>query len=242
MLKLDNLDDNTRKALHIAAVMGMSFTPLEIFEVSKKIHAIDHQCDEHETLVGKALKSANEQGILDENVYDSQDECSSDDNSALSEMIVDIGDDNSMHDSAVQYTYTFYHDTWRRVIKSLMLDSWVRDIHMHAAIAIEARVPDNEMRDYSTKVKLFQHWKGSENTIRAAEVALDIGKSFKLLGMNLHSIRVYEDAIDMWKRHDPTEGEERIGGKSILWISKLNYISVCEALVLTFKISQCNDV
>ena len=217
--------------------MGMSFTPFEIFEVSKKTHAIDHQCDEHETLVGKALKSANDQGIRDENIY----ECSSGDNSVLSEMIVDIGDNNSMHDSAVEYLYASYHYTWRRVIKSLMLESWVRGIHMHAATAFEARVPDNDIRDYGTKVKLFQHWKGSENTIRAAEVALDIGKSFKLLGMNLQSIRVYEDAIHMWKRHDPSEGEERIGGKSILWISKSNYISVCEALVLTLKISHYND-
>ena len=139
-------------------------------------------------------------------------------------MIVDIGDDNSMHDSAVEYLYAFYHDTWRRVIKSLMLESWVRGIHMHAATAIEASVPDNDMRDYGTKVKLFQHWKGSENTIRAAVLALDIGKSFKLLGMNLHSIKVYEDAIDMWQRHDPTEGEESIGGKSILRISRIIFL------------------
>jgi hypothetical protein len=65
---------------------------------------------------------------------------------------------------------------------------------------------------YSTKVKLFQHWKGSENTIRAAEVALDIGKSFKLLGMNLHSIKVYEDAIDMWKMKGTVNDEDIVAG------------------------------
>lgn len=118
-------------------------------------------------------------------------------------------DDSSLKDNS----YTFYHDTWRRVIKSLMLDSWIQDIHMHAAMAIETRVPDNAMRDHETKVKIFQHWKGSGNTIRSAVAALDIGKSFKLLGMNRVSISVYEDAIDMWKSSESMEHENMVAGK-----------------------------
>ena len=228
MLRLDNLDDTTRKTLHIAAVLGMSFSMKEILEISGHILSISEENKkEHAVVVRSSLKQAVAEGILDEDIYDSQDDWSLSNGSDMSEMIVDIGDSTGARPRkhlTVQYTYTFYHDTWRRVIKSLMLDSWVRDIHMHAATAIEARVPDNEMRDYGTKVKLFQHWKGSENTIRAAEVALDIGKSFKLLGMNLHSIKLYEDAIDMWQRHDPTEGEDRIGGKSILRISRIIFL------------------
>ena len=46
-----------------------------------------------------------------------------------------------------------------------------------------------------------------------AVAALDIGKSFKLLGMNRVSISVYEDAIDMWKSSESMEHENMVAGK-----------------------------
>jgi len=87
-------------------------------------------------------------------------------------------------------------------------------------MASEARVPDNDRRDNRTKVKLFSHWKGSDDTINAGKVALNVGMSFKLLGMN--SAQVYGEAINMWKRHDPPEGEGRIAGFSPLIFESLD--------------------
>ena len=215
-MRLDNLDDVVRKTLHIAAVLGMTFVLSEILEISEHILCIsDDDKEQHALTIRRSLKAALEEGILDENIRDDENDCGSSKGSVVSNMIIDMDDDEELELdwSLKDNSYTFYHDTWRRVIKSLMLDSWIQDIHMHAAMAIETRVPDNDMRDYSTKVKLFQHWKGSANTIRAAKVALDIGKSFKLLGMNRHSIGVYEDAIDIWKRCKPMEGENIVAGK-----------------------------
>ena len=214
-MRLDNLDDVVRKTLHIAAVLGMTFVLSEILEISEHILCIsDDDKEQHALTIRRSLKAALEEGILDENIRDDENDAGASSNaSVVSNMLVDTRSTKKNDDSLLDYSYTFYHDTWRRVIKSLMLDSWIQDIHMHAAMAIETRVPDNDMRDYSTKVKLFQHWKGSANTIRAAKVALDIGKSFKLLGMNRHSIGVYEDAIDIWKRCKPMEGENIVAGK-----------------------------
>ena len=214
-MRLDNLDDVVRKTLHIAAVLGMTFVLSEILEISEHILCIsDDDKEQHALTIRRSLKAALEEGILDENIRDDENDAGASSNaSVVSNMLVDTRSTKKNDDSLLDYSYTFYHDTWRRVIKSLMLDSWIQDIHMHAAMAIEIRVPDNDMRDYITKVKLFQHWKGSANTIRAAKVALDIGKSFKLLGMNRHSIGVYEDAIDIWKRCKPMEGEDTVAGK-----------------------------
>ena len=223
-MRLDNLDDVVRKTLHIAAVLGMTFVLSEILEISEHILCIsDDDKEQHALTIRRSLKAALEEGILDENIRDDENDAGASSNaSVVSNMLVDTRSTKKNDDSLLDYSYTFYHDTWRRVIKSLMLDSWIQDIHMHAAMAIEIRVPDNDMRDYITKVKLFQHWKGSANTIRAAKVALDIGKSFKLLGMNRHSIGVYEDAIDIWKRRKPMEGEDTVAGKErILCLSLL---------------------
>ena len=223
-MRLDNLDDVVRKTLHIAAVLGMTFVLSEILEISEHILCIsDDDKEQHALTIRRSLKAALEEGILDENIRDDENDAGASSNaSVVSNMLVDTRSTKKNDDSLLDYSYTFYHDTWRRVIKSLMLDSWIQDIHMHAAMAIEIRVPDNDMRDYITKVKLFQHWKGSANTIRAAKVALDIGKSFKLLGMNRHSIGVYEDAIDIWKRCKPMEGEDTVAGKErILCLSLL---------------------
>jgi hypothetical protein len=119
--------------------------------------------------------------------------------------------------------YSFHHDTWRRVILSLLLDSYLQDIHKHAAIAIEDRIGEEDSQDYATQVKLFRHWKESANTVRAAQVALDIGRNFKLLGMNLHSIQIYQDAIEMWKKHEPQViGMKRIAGFSPQVIESLD--------------------
>ena len=222
-MRLDNLDDVVRKTLHIAAVLGMTFVLSEILEISEHILCIsDDDKEQHALTIRRSLKAALEEGILDENIRDDENDAGASSNaSVVSNMLVDTRSTKKNDDSLLDYSYTFYHDTWRRVIKSLMLDSWIQDIHMHAAMAIEIRVPDNDMRDYITKVKLFQHWKGSANTIRAAKVALDIGKSFKLLGMNRHSIGVYEDAIDIWKRRKPMEGEDTVAGKERIFCLSL---------------------
>ena len=226
--RVDNLDDMARKTLHFAAVLGMTFSFNEILEISEHILSISEEGKEkHAIAIHLALQAAVDEGIIDEIVED--DERVDEAEDTISSMMINFrveadggADDTPANEHEGQkrsfdrsggLMYIFYHDMWRRVISSLLLNSRKRDIHKHAAMAIETRFPDEGRRDYRTKVKLFRYWKESGNSINASKLALDIGQSFKLLGLNLHSISVYEDALDMWKKHDPMEGEDTIGGK-----------------------------
>lgn len=208
------MDDLTRRVLHFASVLGHSFEVREIIDIAEHILCVPSE--EKAQLahdIDAALQTAVAEGILDEMVRihdaDEDDECDK-----IKLMTIQC-DSNECDEKEIdtRRVYSFYHSTWQRLILSLLLDSWKRDIHEHAAMAIEARLPNTEQRDYRIKVKLFQHWKESENTVKAADLALDIGQSYKLLGLNQQSIKVYEDALDMWRKDQPAEGEELIAGK-----------------------------
>jgi len=212
LLRIDNLDDLTRKALHFASVLGASFELQEIVEISGHILCIpEEEKEQHSLAIKTSLEAAVEEGILDVTVQDESDV--DEEHSKISMMMIKVDcSDGQIHKYLPRRKYSFYHSTWRRLILSMLLDSWKRDIHKHAAMAIEARSPDPETRDYRTKVKLFQHWKDSEDTLKAADFALDIGQSFKMLGLNLHSIKIYDDALEMWRKHKPSKSEDTIGG------------------------------
>jgi len=214
----------TRKSLHVAAILGMSFTFDELLEVSLQMNGISSAIKEREAyafLLRESMKAAAQEGILNETIVEVKEE--DEVYKAMYNVMVDTdGSTGSIDDHIENVAYSFHHDTWRRINVSLLLDSYVQDIHRHAAIAIEARIPDNDMRDYRTKVKLFSHWKGSDDTIDAGNVALDLGMNFKLLGMNSQSADVYADTINMWKRHEPPEDEERIAGFSPLVLESLD--------------------
>jgi len=213
----------TRMSLHFAAILGMSFKFDELLEVSLRINSIPSSGSEaYANSLKSSMKAATKEGIIDTTIGELEDDGGSEINDSVRSVTVDLSGsvDGSIDLECV--VYSFHHDTWRRVIISLLLDSYIQDIHRQAAMAIEARVPDNDMRDYRTKVKLFSHWKGSDDTINAGKVALDVGMSFKLLGMNSNSAQVYGEAINMWKRHDPPKGEERIAGFSPLIFDSLD--------------------
>ncbi len=217
MQRVDNLDDMTRKVLHFASVLGESFKIREMVEISEHILNIPQKDKEdHFYAIQDALSAAVEDGILYEIVLD--EESVDEERNKIKSMLISVDSKEDFEDETEnRRVYSFCHSTWRRLILSLLLDSWKRDIHKHAAMAIEARSPDANSRDYRTKVKLFQHWKSSENTVKAAELALNIGQSYKMLGLNLHSIKVYDDALNMWRKVQPDEEEDLIAGNFLLF-------------------------
>ena len=101
---------------------------------------------------------------------------------------------------------------------------------MYAASAIEMSVDNLEDADYRTKMRLFSHLKQSGNTYKAADLALNVGKSFTSLGLNLHSMRVYNAALDMWRKnkHD-NDDDEYIAGISLMVLESI-CIACCKIL------------
>ena len=236
--RLDKLDDMTRKILQIAAVLGFSFSCKEIIGTSKQVlsvSAADHM--KHSLAVRRALAAAAKEGIIDKTVEDDETVDGAEDQ--IFNMTIDLAEDEDDNDADGTrcLNYNFYHDTWRRLVLSLLLGSWKRDIHKHAAMSIEAEISYDEIQDYRTKIKLFRHWKDSESTLKAATIGLDIGKSFILLGMSIQSIKIFEDALEMWKRHKPAEGKELVAGKSALFVTGvLAYLFHRTLLLIAFSL------
>ncbi len=208
--RIDELDDFTRKTLHLASVLGHTFTLLEISGISQYAYSVvDGNRAEHIEKIQSSLDAAVKETILDVVVYPCPTQSKPFGMTANAKLT-----DKSTHSQVENKDrhYQFCHDTWRQKILSLLLDSYKRDIHMYAASAIEMSIDNIEEADYRTKMRLFSHLKQSGNTYKAAVLALSVGKSFTNLGLNLHSIRVYNAALDMWRRKHGSADEEYIAG------------------------------
>ena len=205
--RIDELDEFTRKTLHLASVLGKTFSLMEIIGISEHVSSIvEDGRKSHTDKLRRSLDVAVEEGILDEYLPDKVDDSPFYvDNfyiGATSEAKGEVVD-TKIHDILQQEDlyFTFSHDTWRQKILSLLLDAYKQDIHKHAASSLEAKIPDIIMADYRTKMRLFAHLKGSGNCFKAADLAVNIGKGFVYLGLNRQSIRVYDEALDMWRKN-----------------------------------------
>jgi hypothetical protein len=101
-------------------------------------------------------------------------------------------------------TYLFSHDVWRSTILELMLEKRKQAIHRRIALMLEVDCVDNKM-DYVSRVRLFAHWKGSGEFLKASALALHVGKTFEDIGLNKQQIPLYTDALGMWKSSDNCE-------------------------------------
>lgn len=217
--RIDDLDDFTRKALHIASVLGLTFTLVEIIRISEHVLSIgEKERISHAKKIRDSLNFALEEGILDETDDDevggTRFRMQNLSLSAFPDYGKEEEEEKSSESIDILYQsdkcYQFCHDTWRQKILSLLLDSYKRDIHMHAAGAIESNIEDTGESDFHTKIKLFCHLKGSRNTLKAADLAICVGKNFAQLGLNVHSIRIYNDALDMWRTSREDENDNSL--------------------------------
>mmetsp|Transcript_20356 Transcript_20356/g.23384 ORF Transcript_20356/g.23384 Transcript_20356/m.23384 type:complete len:1580 (-) Transcript_20356:160-4899(-) len=225
--RIDDLDDFTRKTLHLASVLGYTFMLTEIIGLSEHSLSIaDEESSSHDKRIRNSLGIAVEEGILDEVVVDCSDKNLSNMQTITISTFPELNDEKvgiSFNEPPhqIDLSYQFCHDAWRQKILSLLLDSYKRDIHMHAARTIESNVTDIDESDYRTKMRLFHHLKESRNSTKAADLALNVGKNFAQLGLNLHSIPVYEEALDMWRKNPGTD-DESIAGFSLQVVNSIN--------------------
>ncbi len=202
---------------------------MDIIEISRHILSINaEEEDDHSNNVLNSLDIAIQEGILDvlESTGEDIANIKKDENMSFSEF-PDISNEEKLDESTamVQQTdtcYRFCHDTWRQKILSLLLDSYIRDIHIHAASAIELRISNIEEVDYRTKMRLLHHQKESGNTLKSADLSLSVGKNFVQLGLNLHSIHVYDAALSMWRNDSSDDKARSIDGFSMNVIESLD--------------------
>jgi tetratricopeptide (TPR) repeat protein len=243
--RIDDLDDFTRKTLHLASVLGQTFTLTEVVGVSKHALSIaDKEQNSHLKQIRKSLDIAIKEGILDQALFEDGAKFRMQNLSLASFPEIDKEEKNDEEDEPQSdFSYHFCHDSWRQKILSLLLDSYKRDIHMHAAGAIELAISDVEESDYRTKMRLFCHLKESGSTPRAAELAIDVGKSFMHLGLNSHSIDVYDEALGMWRRNhdindDESKDDDSIAGFSFRVIELMDEIELKSIIMLLTALGQ----
>ena len=213
--RIDNLNDSVRKLLQIASVLGAEFDERDIRSIYEKLFSLQNE----KMSINNALSEAVEEGILEETIFEEEEEDIGATSDRLLSMTVDTEDSGAT--SSVNHMerkmYRFHHDTWLRIISSLLLTSFKRDIHLYAALTLESRQSNSNMIDYKSKLKLLRHWKGCGNIDKFCEIALQVGKSYKDHALFSSSIMVYNEAISFWKEQEP-EDENRVAGKIFLLV------------------------
>lgn len=232
MNRIDSLGDGVREILIIAASLGVAFELSELVAVyeqtytispSDKASAYNRVCD----TVELALK---------ENIFEeSFDFGTPDTTNDLNDFDISLDNIHAKFENQLRYEknpnrrgsiydydegikdrenkqYRFYHDTWRRNILALLLDSRKRDIQRNAALALEMRLQDEEKTDYRSKIQLFVYWKECGDSSKATELGLEIGKKLSALCLNTDSIDIYTTALTMWQRN-ADDGGELVCGK-----------------------------
>ena len=126
-------------------------------------------------------------------------------------------DEDEPKEKSDQTIYTFYHSIWQTTILSLMLDARRKDVHKKIALSMEKEM-NKDGSNFEFQMKLLGHWKASGNTNKATKVALDVGKHFeKNLSLPTQSIRIYEEALDVWRDDKPSDF---VGGKLVCLFAK----------------------
>jgi predicted ATPase len=215
--RIDSFHASVRNVLNLGAVLGSSFQMREVVAVLRQI--IEKEESDRKSILRTAkdaLDVAVSEGILyavhegvdfiDDGVENSLEE-----SAGFHESMHSFGSASPVHNTVAesigpQLVYTFCHDIWRTTILNLMLDSRKRDMHKIIAKTLEQQEGRNK-DDYLSRMKLFSHWKASGESKKAASLALSIGSSFEELGLQDQSIKVFQDALDMWKVADESGGK-----------------------------------
>lgn len=205
----------------MGAVLGHKFKFTELIAVSQRVLSIPARKEtEHSKRMKTGLDMAVKVGILQDSPLDEVDNdfqlrhYSRRHLTRSTFRSIDIDDMEDEDDDGMDISYRFMHESWRSKILSLLLDSYKRDIHMHAANTIKSKITNLEDTDNYTTMSLFHHLKGSGNAVAAAELALELGVLFANQGLTSSSIFLYNESLDMFRKSS-TEVNTLIQGFSI---------------------------
>ena len=239
--RLDSFDAPVRNALNLGAVIGFNFEFADIIAITqhfagasrhekciqaKKTHdALDFLVTDGiliETCIGGDAEAASSLDHLSSVVV-----CSRNDDPIVTVLLKDTNPYEFKNKS-----YQFCHDIWRSSILSLMLDTRKKHIHRTIAQILEQHQTVDESDDFSSRLKLFGHWRSAGETCKAASVALAIGSSFESLGLFEQSIKLYNDTLSIW-RGTEAESNTGISGLSEYAIKSLT-VSELEFLIKVY--------
>lgn len=236
MYRIDFLDSSVRKILHLCAVLGMEFTLREVVASYQNLSPFD-DCEKaiRDTNVLMPLKVAVDEGIIDEifgggrldKDEDEEDESADEFTESVSVLDKDenLSNDRTEKPLDTNISYRFHHAMWQETILKLLLDSRKRILHQVIAETLEKEAQETSGNNYYTLIKLFGHWKSSGNALKASSIALTVGKSFANIGLGTESVKILDDALDVWRSSYDSESEVELctGEASLCSVSFIQF-------------------
>jgi len=229
--RIDAFDSEVRNLLDIAAVMGDSF---EMSDVGAVVHrkSGDAYTSEnwllHILRVQRLLDQLVEEGILIENIGDNR----------LLKTVYKKAESGEVNGKVENREFFFTHSVWRSVVLKMMLRIRQAVIHRYIALVLEGK-QQVSASDYIQKMKLFQHWKASSDTSKAATLALSIGESLEDLGMSEDGSRVFEEALSMWEEDDVEGAVEAVKGFTLEALESIDALDLDFIIRLKCGIGRC---
>jgi len=241
--RLDSFDATVRNALNLGAVLGESFTLIDVSEILFRFHDSKGTDFSLHATVHEALSIAVKEGVLFVEYTGGGKDTFDEPNQESTTPSPDL----AFSEGNLQYVdvcYTFSHKGWRSSILQVMLDSRIRDTHRMIALTLESR-QGTEPTDFLSKAKLFNHWRACGNFPKTAFVALLAWKDFVNLGLYDDSIQVLRDAIGMWSFPSSFEENDEdscpsmfdiLSVEDVEWLIKL-YIALGKSLATIYDVS-----
>lgn len=191
--RMDLLTPEARTHINLGAILGPAFETSDVISVMERYRGISEKDrEEHSQSVLESLAQAAESGILEEDLTGAGNSMSF------------CAQENFMGQESI--TYKFTHADWRRNILKVVLDSWKRAMYILLAESLEAQFEFNSTRPDRAIRKLFDPFKGGKkkgkNISVASELALKIGRRMEESGKGIHSLKIYERALDLWLKPD----------------------------------------
>jgi len=195
--RVDGFETPVRDALSLGAVMGESFTLLDVVDVMNLVlSGNDDSCGVSlakniETALGKAV----EEGVLYvEYGGGDMDDAPVETNDEFDGNTASIKQEVPFVPRVEDISFTFCHDIWRSSILNIMLDSRKRDTHRLIALTLESR----RETDFVSNTILFNHLRSSGDFVKAASVALSVARDFVSLGLYDECIQILQECLGMW--------------------------------------------
>jgi hypothetical protein len=207
--RVDGFHSSVRHVLNLGAVLGESFKLVEIVDIMQLLHVkVDDGNSNTQYLHAKQAQEALEVAVYEGVLYMEYEGGAAEDTDYYSGDI----DYSSSVSKVEDVSFSFSHDVWRSSILRVMLDSQKRETHRMIALTLESRQGVEELSDFLSKTRLFNHWRGSGDFSKASSAALHVSRDFISLGLYDQSIQILHDTIGILNLSDAgTIADDRKG-------------------------------
>mmetsp|Transcript_21279 Transcript_21279/g.37430 ORF Transcript_21279/g.37430 Transcript_21279/m.37430 type:complete len:678 (-) Transcript_21279:222-2255(-) len=193
--RFDALDAAVRKILHTCAVLGYSFSLLDVARVHPELDFVFVEDTLNLALSEMILVEIGEED--EQSAYSASSNVGS--NSKLGSSVDFSRTSSRVHHIEGERNFEFSHDMWRTTVLTTLLEARKMELHRRIATAMEKEQLGGvlERRDLSRLLTLFEHWKSCDEFLKAAPLALMVGARLNEWDLVRQSVDLYRDALEM---------------------------------------------